>query len=375
MYKRRNSTNMFSSALTAVLQIVASLLAASGFAVITLLRLFALFAARGSLGDALLSVLAGAGLAGILLYCAIRTLSLLSRCKIITRAMERGYGRLSIKELSRLTGRPQDKLADDIQIMIQRGYFGIPVQYDLYRGELVPGQSEPVLPPEPDPGSDTMLKVVKKRSNMPLVVSALALVLYMMVFPLNSVWKLGGAVVLCLVVLVIVWRFTPTTHHVVEVKRPKQKREPVQTGNKDVDDALKTAMGQLQELQRLDRVITDEKIDLSVQKLVIVAQDILSHLEEHPEKLRQTRQFLSYYLPTTVKLLATYDEFSRQQVKGENVRQSLNKIEGTMQDLVKAFQKELDNLYFDKAIDISTDIDVMQSMLQREGINTVESKE
>ena len=88
-------------------------------------------------------------------------------------------------------------------------------------------------------------------------------------------------------------------------------------------------------------------------------------MKENPEKLPQIRKFMSYYLPTTIKLLRSYDELSRQGVSGENITGTMEKVEGMLGTIVLAFEKQLDGLFGDQALDIST---VLENMMAREGL-------
>ena len=82
----------------------------------------------------------------------------------------------------------------------------------------------------------------------------------------------------------------------------------------------------------------------------------------------QIRRFLDYYLPTTLKLLNAYDRMSGTGVSGENIDTTLAKVEGMMRTIVAAFEKQLDSLYGAEALDISTDITVLENMMAREGL-------
>ena len=96
-------------------------------------------------------------------------------------------------------------------------------------------------------------------------------------------------------------------------------------------------------------------------------QAIFTHVAEHPQKLPQIRRFLNYYLPTTLKLLGSYEQLSTQSVKGENITSTLFNIAGMMHTVAHAFEKQLDSLFTDEAMDISADITVFETMLKQEG--------
>ena len=87
---------------------------------------------------------------------------------------------------------------------------------------------------------------------------------------------------------------------------------------------------------------------------------------KQPKKLPQIRRFLDYYLPTTQKLLNSYAEFEEAGVSGENLNQAKAKIQSTMDSIVAGFERQLDELYRADAMDIDSDIRVMETMLRRD---------
>ena len=91
-------------------------------------------------------------------------------------------------------------------------------------------------------------------------------------------------------------------------------------------------------------------------------------MKRDPAKLPKVRRFMDYYLPTTLKLLNSYDRMSAAGVSGENIDSTLAKVEGMMRTIVAAFEKQLDALYGAEAMDISTDITVLETMMAREGL-------
>ena len=78
---------------------------------------------------------------------------------------------------------------------------------------------------------------------------------------------------------------------------------------------------------------------------------------------------MSYYLPTTLKLLRVYDDMSHQGVQGENITGTMERVRGMMGTIVTAFEQQLDGLFGDQAMDISTDITVLDNMMAREGLS------
>ena len=149
-------------------------------------------------------------------------------------------------------------------------------------------------------------------------------------------------------------------------KTEKPKEES--TGNPELDKMLKDGRLAIQEMKRLDDNIADPGISADIVRLEQVSQKIFDEVKRDPKKLPQIRRFMDYYLPTTLKLLNSYDRMSGTGVSGENIDSTLAKVEGMMRTVVAAFEKQLDSLYGAEALDISTDITVLETMMAREGL-------
>ena len=146
------------------------------------------------------------------------------------------------------------------------------------------------------------------------------------------------------------------------------EKKPGSTGNPELDKMVRDGELAIREMKRLDENIADPGISADIVRLEQVSARIFDEVRTHPEKLPQIRRFLDYYLPTTLKLLNAYDRMSGTGVSGENIDTTLAKVEGMMRTIVAAFEKQLDSLYGAEALDISTDITVLENMMAREGL-------
>lgn len=146
-----------------------------------------------------------------------------------------------------------------------------------------------------------------------------------------------------------------------------EKKEET-TGNAELDKMLKDGRLAISEMKRLDDNIADPDISADIVRLEQVSQKIFDEVKRDPKKLPQIRRFMDYYLPTTLKLLNAYDRASAAGISGENVDATKAKVEGMMRTIVAAFEKQLDALYGAEALDISTDITVLEQMMAREGL-------
>ena len=212
-----------------------------------------------------------------------------------------------------------------------------------------------------------MTKTIKKRAVAPLYLAAAVWAAAALFFSLHTLgnYILTAAVSVAVFFLAkLKWKDT-----VVTVEEP----DPIKEEPKPTDPALAELMEErdraISELRRLNDSIKDETISAQIDRLEETTRKILSYVLEHPEKKAQIRTFLNYYLPTTLKLLNTYDRMADTGGDGENIAGSKAKIQDILADVVKAFDKQLDGLFSAEAMDVSADIKVREAMLAREGLN------
>lgn len=153
----------------------------------------------------------------------------------------------------------------------------------------------------------------------------------------------------------------------VEVEIPEVKPEPEKTGNEELDKMVAEGEKALSELRRLDENIADEKISRDIVELEKTTGAIFAQVKAQPEKLPQIRKFMDYYLPTTLKLLNAYDRMSATDISGENIDTTKERVENMMTTIVESFRKQYDSLFGTDALDISTEISVLETMMAREG--------
>ncbi|MBQ8647451.1 MAG: 5-bromo-4-chloroindolyl phosphate hydrolysis family protein [Oscillospiraceae bacterium] len=125
----------------------------------------------------------------------------------------------------------------------------------------------------------------------------------------------------------------------------------------------------LRQLREVNDAIPGEEMSSKITRLETVTAKIFALVEEDPSKLPKMRRFMDYYLPTALKLLNAYSQFDRQGVEGEVIGQSKRKIEEAMDVLVEGFEAQLDTMFADDALDVDSDIQVLQNMMARDGLS------
>ena len=124
--------------------------------------------------------------------------------------------------------------------------------------------------------------------------------------------------------------------------------------------------GILRNIRRANDQIADPILSAKIDRLEEITARIFKAVEEDPRKKDRIGTFLNYYLPTTQKLLDSYAQFEAAGVEGDNLRQAKQRIENTMDSIVKGFEHQLDELYQADAMDVDSDIRVMEHMLRRD---------
>ena len=130
--------------------------------------------------------------------------------------------------------------------------------------------------------------------------------------------------------------------------------------------------GILRNIRRANDRIADPILSAKIDRLEEITAKIFREVEAHPEKQNRIATFLTYYLPTTQKLLDSYAEFESAGVEGENLRQAKGRIEATMDSIIRGFEHQLYELYHADAMDVASDIKVMETMLRRDAASVEE---
>lgn len=152
-------------------------------------------------------------------------------------------------------------------------------------------------------------------------------------------------------------------------EKARQAQQAKSTGNPEIDKLILERERALSEMRRLNDSIEDETISAQIDHLEEVTRKIIDQVIQDPKKLPQIRRFLNYFLPTTLKILNAYDRMDAVGISGENIDATKAKVEAMMGTIVKAFDKQLDSLFGAEAMDISTDITVMENLLAQEGLS------
>lgn len=266
--------------------------------------------------------------------------------------------RVSFKELAKVGEVSKGDVRQYLQRMIAKGYFGSEAYLDVGREELI-------LPPptgwteEKGTGGwkDTVLELIaalrgdrhgvetEKQKSCP---------------PERKIRKIR------------------LEEEVTPEAKPETKPEPkteAEAGTasastqekKSYMDALERT---LDELYQLNEKIEDEGVSARIDRIGALTAGIFRAVIDDPEREQEVRRFMNYYLPTTLKLLKSYDMLEEQSYQGANIAASRKKIENVLDMLIEAYEKLLDGLFRSDALDIASDIDVLETMIAGDGLSS-----
>ena len=162
--------------------------------------------------------------------------------------------------------------------------------------------------------------------------------------------------------------------------REKQERE-TQELPPEVRKLITDGNAYIEKIRKSNDAISDEAVSRKLYDLEAVTRKIFDYVKAHPECADDTKKLMKYYLPTTIKLLDSYEKLTEEELEGQhpdrlaNIAKSRKEIEDTLDTLNMAFAKLFDNLYQDTSMDITADISVLHTLLAQEGLTGEEIKD
>ena len=198
------------------------------------------------------------------------------------------------------------------------------------------------------------------RPVLPLYLAALVWPVGALVFPPYPLGNLALLAVLSAAAYLLGRRFCPM--------RVVRTQVPYATGSEDVDAMLTGIAANLDALHALNEAIPDTQLSRAMDRMEKAGRSIVSVVEGAPDKARQIDRFARYYLPEVVKLMSAYVNLEKNGVRGDNADQIVRELRRNAETTATAFENQLDVLYSAEAMDISTDIEVLDSILKSQNL-------
>ena len=234
-------------------------------------------------------------------------------------------------------------------------------------------------------GNGKKMAEVKKKSALPILSVGIVwlLCLVSLKFRVNAT-SIFAITALSFIVYNIVQKIFPPKKIEIIMEEEKPAPKPAVKEKKESLSKLTPEERELRDLnERIDlyfieiKLLNDSigddfisaellEIENSLKKIQIQLNEETKKSKAH--KIEQLSQFFDYYMPTTIKILNSYRRIEKQNLTGENAMETKKRVEETLPFVKTAFEKELDNMFSEEMLDITTDIDVLESMLSKNGL-------
>ena len=152
-----------------------------------------------------------------------------------------------------------------------------------------------------------------------------------------------------------------------ERRKQEEANDIPLTGDKAADQVITAGRDMLATIRRENAAIPDQELSSLMDHLSVKCEQIFRTVSECPSKAPQVRKFMNYYLPTTLKMLANYRTMEQRGVSYGEMKEARDTTVRGLTMILTACQKQIDNMHRENMLDISTDIDVLEQMLKRDG--------
>ncbi|MCL2855409.1 MAG: 5-bromo-4-chloroindolyl phosphate hydrolysis family protein [Defluviitaleaceae bacterium] len=204
---------------------------------------------------------------------------------------------------------------------------------------------------------------MKKRikSIIPIYLTGAAFLVYAVSAPMYSFLHLAMG----LAVAVLVYFLGNLVFRGKEVEAPIELEK---SGDTATERILAQGRTHMQKLHQLKQQTGSSELKQQIGRLEQIAEQIFKHVIGNPDKGRKLHTFMDYYFPTTIKFLENYVAMEAKAVKGDNIQATMDNIKDSLMKIQQAFEHQLDILYKDSALDIKTDIAVLENIMKQAGL-------
>ena len=154
----------------------------------------------------------------------------------------------------------------------------------------------------------------------------------------------------------------------VSAKAKAAKAKLTKEQRQELETMVAEGTDYIVKLHALNDDIPGEQISQKLDNLEMTLREIFTRVEENPEQMDRMHKLMEYYLPTMLKLVEAYKEYDQVSCPGEDILNAKNEIEKTLDTINEAFVQLLNNLFRDSVWDVTTDAQVLQTMLKQEGL-------
>lgn len=160
------------------------------------------------------------------------------------------------------------------------------------------------------------------------------------------------------------------TQEQAKLRESQQKELDAQSAQlpEECQKILEEGRAYIQYIQKCNDEIPGADMSQKLDRLKVIITRIFEEVGKNPALASDLRKFMNYYLPTTKKLIDVYREMDKETIISENVTKTKREIEDTIDTINQAFENLLNSFFEEKALDVSSDISVLHTMLAQEGL-------
>ena len=137
--------------------------------------------------------------------------------------------------------------------------------------------------------------------------------------------------------------------------------------NKDSLIILETQRN-VEKITDLSSKIDDAELTPALKEMISILEEMVNYSKANKEGEKKLEKINEYHLPTAVKMLNSYIDFCNFPVKNANMEKTAQEIENVIIKLNEALKSMLVEMNQNKLMDINSDIDVLKTMLEKDGL-------
>ena len=149
-------------------------------------------------------------------------------------------------------------------------------------------------------------------------------------------------------------------------KATLQKRKHSQSP--ELQRMMEDGQTYIQKLHQMNELLPGEVISKKLYRMESLLKEIFEQLEEDPSQMPNMQKLMEYYLPTTIKLLEAYKNFDDVSIPNNDIIKAKSEIEKTVDTINEAFTELLNKLFQSTVFDVTTDAQVLQTILAKDGL-------
>lgn len=130
---------------------------------------------------------------------------------------------------------------------------------------------------------------------------------------------------------------------------------------------INESTSKVKEIRAMTMKVRNNQVAEEIRDICKSAMDIIENFKKDPKDIKKAKQFINYYLDSTVKIVTRYVELSETKNITPEIDKSLKKVEGILQTIRESFERQLEKLLQDDLLDLDVEVEVLERTMRLEG--------